>query len=214
MPAAIVFAAAPLSFAPRLQARLRHLDAPFVVAADAGAATALAFGLTPDVVIGDFDSLDAATLHQLRDQHVPIETYPQDKDETDGQLAIERALLAHPEELLLMGFLGGSRLDQELANVLLLTRLTVPTVLLDERNECRLLRGPGEHTWEPEPSEIVSFIPLTEEVGGVDTEGLQWPLRGETLRLGDTRSISNEPGGAGARVRLTDGLLLLTRHFV
>jgi thiamine pyrophosphokinase len=209
-----VFAAAPLSPTPRLRARLLHLEAPFVVAADAGAATALAFDLTPDVVIGDFDSLDAATLGRLRDEGITVESYPRDKDFTDGQLAIDRAVAEGPDSLYLLGFLGGVRLDQALANVLLLTRLSLPTVLLDERNECRLLRGPVEHGWDTEASEVISLIALTGEVHGVDTDGLRWPLRGETLRLGDTRSISNEPAGSPARVRLTDGLLLLTRHFV
>ena len=206
MPAAIVFAAAPVAPSPRLRARLSGLTEPFVVAADAGAATALAFGFTPNVVIGDFDSLDPSTVLD-----VPRETFPRDKDATDGQLAIERALGFHPIELVLVGFLGGPRLDQALANVFLLTRLELATVLLDEQNECILLRR--AHTWNPEPTEIISLIPITESVGGVSTEGLRWPLRGETLTRGDTRGVSNEPDAQRARVEITEGLLLLTRHF-
>ncbi len=206
VPAAIVFAAAPVAPIPRLRARLALLGDAYVVAADAGATTALAFDLTPDVVIGDFDSLDPAALGQL-----PLERFPRDKDATDGQLAIQRALQYSPSELVLVGFLGGPRLDQALANVLLLTTLDVRTVLLDEQNECVLVRA--SHTWTPEPTEIVSLIPLTPTVDGVVTQGLRWPLRDETLTRGDTRGVSNEPVGGAVSVKIREGLLLLTRHF-
>jgi thiamine pyrophosphokinase len=211
VPAAIVFAAAPLAPTDRLRSRLASLRDPFVVAADDGATTALAFGLTPDVVVGDLDSLDPATRSKLTG--VLIEEYPRDKDVTDGQLAIVRALQASPTELLLLGFLGGPRLDQELANVLLLTSLDTPAVLVDDGNEATVLRQRGEQVWTPERGEIVSLIPLGGDVTGVRTEGLRWALNGETLRFGDTRGISNEPAARVARVTIESGLLLVTRHF-
>jgi thiamine pyrophosphokinase len=214
VPAAIVFAAAPLTPTPRLRTLLSQLANAFVVAADAGAAIALEFGLTPHVVIGDLDSVDQLTLTYLVQHEIPVEEYPRDKDATDGQLAIERVLKEHPTELWLLGFLGGPRLDQALANVFLLAQLEVPTVLLDERNECRLLRGPASHTWAPESSEVVSLLPLTEEVHDVRTVGLRWALQGDTLHRGDTRGISNEPAAAQASVSISQGMLLLTRHFV
>jgi thiamine pyrophosphokinase len=184
-----------------------------VVAADDGATTALAFGFTPDVVIGDLDSIEPATLSELHRRGVPIETHPRDKDATDGQLAVDRALESHPTELHLVGYLGGPRLDQALANVLLLTTIEVPTVLLDATNECRLLRPHTAMSWSPHAGEVVSLIPLTPTVEGVRTEGLRWPLVDELLRLGDTRGISNEPADQRATVQTTAGLLLVTRHF-
>jgi thiamine pyrophosphokinase len=208
---AIVFAAAPLTPTPRLKARLAQLERPFVVAADDGATTALAFGLRPHVVIGDLDSLDPTTRVQLA--NIPTETYPRDKDATDGQLAIERALREAPRELLLVGFLGGPRLDQALANVLLLVNLTIPAVLLDEQNECVLVRPGTPYAWAAEPDEVVSLIPLAGDVAGVRTVGLRWRLDGDRLRLGETRGVSNEPIAGEASVSIQAGLLLLTRHF-
>jgi thiamine pyrophosphokinase len=209
-----VFAAAPLEPTPRLSARLAQLAHPLVVAADGGARTALAFGLKPELVIGDLDSIDAATLAHLRHENVPIETYPRDKDATDGQLAVERALALEPSELILLGFLGGPRLDQALANILLLVRLALPVTLVDEQNECVLLRGGAHHAWRPERIEIVSLIPLDHLVEGVRTTGLRWPLDGQRLWLGDTRSISNEAvNDDQASVSIERGLLLVTRHF-
>lgn len=213
MTAALVFAAASLEATPRVRGRLAQLHQPYVIAADAGAATALAFGFTPDVLIGDFDSLDAETLAELRIRRVAVEEFPRDKDFTDGELAIQRALREQPTELYLLGFLGGPRLDQALANVFLLTQATCPTVLLDERNECRLLRGPAIHEWEPEPTEVISLIPLSDS-RGITTVGLRWALREASLRVGETRGVSNEPSAETASVHVQEGLLLLTRHFV
>src|SRR5258708_21719882 len=121
-----VFPAAPPEPTARLRARLNEPARRYVVAADQGAATALAFGLKPDVVIGDLDSIDEATLAELRRLGVPIDVYPRDKNATDGQLAVELALQKHPTQLLLLGFLGGPRLDQALANVLLLVSVAAP----------------------------------------------------------------------------------------
>lgn len=212
-PAAIVFAAAPLAPTARLRARLSALRQPYVVAADRGAATALAFLYEPDVVIGDLDSIDATTLDELGRLGTPIETYPRDKDATDGQLAVERALRVRPSQLLLLGFLGGPRLDQALANVLLLVSVETPAVLLDERNECVLLRSGKKHSWQAERGEVISLLPLAGDAEGVHTRGLRWPLTGERLRLGDTRGLSNEPVADEVSVSIDGGSLLLTRHF-
>lgn len=210
----MVFAAAPVRPTVRLKARLAALGQPYVVAADAGAATALSFGLRPDVVIGDLDSIDDATLARLKAENVTFETFPRDKDATDGQLAVQRALEAEPAELILLGFLGGPRLDQAVANVLLLIRINVPVSVLDEHNACLLLRPGEERTWRPEAGEIVSLIPLERSAEGVRTRGLRWALNGERLELGDTRGISNEPANAAeVSVSLQHGLLLITRHF-
>jgi thiamine pyrophosphokinase len=210
---ALVFAAAPVQPTPRLTARLASLDTPRVIAADAGATTALAFGFTPELVLGDFDSIEPATLLRLQAEHVHIETHPRDKNATDGQLAIQRALESDPTELYLVGFLGGPRLDQALANVLLLAALEVPAVLLDADNECRLLRNASTLSWTTEPDEVVSLIPLTPTVERVRTVGLRWPLESERLLLGDTRGVSNEPATEHVQVSIDSGRLLVTRHF-
>ena len=210
---ALIFGGAPVVLTERLTKRLAQLDAPFVVAADAGADTAVRLGFLPHVVLGDFDSLEPASLNRLQQRGVPIESYPRDKDATDGQLAIERALAISPDDLLLVGFLGGPRLDQELANVLLLPRLPAATTLVDGSNECRLLRAGERWTWAAEPDEVVSLLPLWADAQGVYTDGLRWGLNGDTLRAGSTRGVSNEPIAERVRVGLTAGALLVTRHF-
>jgi thiamine pyrophosphokinase len=210
---ALIFGGARVVVTPRLTSRLAQLHDPHVIAADAGAETALRLGFVPDLTLGDFDSLNPRVLQRLQQRGVPIESYPRDKDATDGQLAIERALTRSPDKLLLVGFLGGPRLDQELANVLLLTTLEVETTLIDGTNECRLLRAGQRCAWAAEPAEIVSLLPLGGDADGVRTHGLRWPLNGETLRGGDSRGVSNEAVELQVEVSLTAGCLLVTRHF-
>ena len=184
-----------------------------MVAADRGAVTALALGYAPDLVLGDMDSIDAGTLEELMRRHVLVEPYPRDKDVTDGQLAAERALAVEPDTMLLLGFLRGARLDHEVANVLMLTLLPPRTVLLEEGNECMLLRSGEKREWDAEPGELVSLVPLGSDAHGVVTHGLRWALEGGTLHLGHTRGISNEPIAPRVGVSLGTGTLLVMRHF-
>lgn len=213
-----MFAGAPVWPTPRVRARVQALlqpRRPYVVAADGGARSALAFDLLPDLVVGDFDSLDHEIVEALRGRGAEIVPFPADKDATDGDLAVERVASRSPSEVLLLGFLGGERLDQSLANVGLLLRLPWSAALVDEQNECRLLRGGEQLGWTPAPGELVSLIPFGGDAGGITTRALRWPLVNADLPLGSTRGVSNQPVTAAgpAGVSLRRGMLLVARHF-
>ncbi len=210
----IVFGGVPVRPTPRLRRRLAEPSRDGVIAADAGAATALAFGYALDLVVGDLDSLDGRLAAELAGRGVSFERHSRDKDATDGELAVERALERGAEELVLVGFLGGPRLDQLVANLELLTRLPRDAVLLDERNEARLLRAGEALRWAAEPDEVISLVPFGGDAVGVSTEGLRWPLSEALLRRGSTRGVSNEPAASAVAVSLGEGALLVTRHFV
>ncbi|GAC1315291.1 MAG: thiamine diphosphokinase [Chloroflexota bacterium] len=212
---AVVFGAAPLSRTERLLRRIADLTKPLIVAADGGAATAFAFGCVPDVVLGDLDSIPAETLADVRERRIPVEVFPRDKDLIDGELALERAIEAGARRLLLLGFLGGPRLDMTLANISLLLRARSNNkVLADERNEVSLICGEGTQCWRAEPGELVSLVPLAGPVDGITTRGLRWPLMGARLALGETRGVSNEPvGDDPVTVTVRSGMLLVARHY-
>jgi thiamine pyrophosphokinase len=208
----VVFAGGSVVATPRLRHRLAALQHAYVVAADSGAATALELGLRPDLVVGDMDSIDLDVLDRLRAAGVPLQEHPREKDATDGELALQCALSSGARALILVGFLGGPRLDQELASILHVAGLQVDATLVDGVNECRLVR-PGEPAdWRPEPHEIVSVIPV-EDASGVRTDGLRWPLTGDRLARGTTRGVSNEPVAERVSVSIETGLVLLTRYF-
>lgn len=184
-------------------------SAQLIIAADGGAALALAAGIRPHVVVGDMDSLSAELADSLRRNGVEIRTFPSRKDETDLELALLEAIRRGAEEITIVGALGG-RLDHTLGNVYLLTmpQLRGKDVrLVDGRVEAFVVWGQAEIRGGR--GDTVSLIPLTPEVRGVQTEGLEYPLRRESLFMGPGRGISNVLLGPVARVSTSDGILLV-----
>ena len=181
----------------------------WLLCADGGARTALALGLQPEVVVGDLDSLDEAMQAHLRAMGCRMVVYPAAKDWTDLELALRLAVEEGASEIVVMGALGG-RLDQELANLLLLflpELREVPTRIVDDRQEMFVVRSQAEIVGQA--GDVVSLIPLGGDVEGIVTEGLLYPLRGERLRIGPARGVSNVMAAQVARVTIQSGTLLM-----
>jgi thiamine pyrophosphokinase len=185
--------------------------AEMVIAADSGAATALQYGCMPAIVVGDFDSLAPAVLQQLIVYGSEIRRVTAEKDETDTELAVLAAIEQGATAITLLGGLGGTRFEHTIANLLLLADIdTVPLRIADSDSTGWLLRGPGrERIIAGQVGDMLSLLPLTANATGVHTEGLHYPLRGETLRFGKPRGISNVFTQQTAEVSLQEGLLLL-----
>src|SRR5512144_1087802 len=116
-----------------------------VIAADGGARHAATLGVTIDVWVGDGDSVDPATLVALAGRGVPIERSRQDKDESDTELAVLAALRRGADGVVIVGALGGTRIDHSLANIGLLALPALagrPTVLVDARSRISLVQAP------------------------------------------------------------------------
>ena len=94
-------------------------SAAAVIAADGGTHHLMRLQHLPDLVIGDMDSLSDKAHKWLEKGNVPLQTHPAVKDETDLELALMAAANQFEDDILLFGVLGG-RLDQTLANILLL----------------------------------------------------------------------------------------------
>lgn len=207
---ALVFANGDLNDGPAVQAALIAAEDALIVAADGGARLALACGLTPALVIGDLDSLSEDETAMLRDRGAAIERVPAEKDETDLELALLEAARRGARPIILIGAAGG-RLDHMLANICLLAmpELRDHDVRIVSGRQTLWLIGPGEHLLEGASGDTVSLLPLTPEAAGIVTEGLAYPLRGESLRIGAARGVSNVMQAAQARVTLGAGLLLV-----
>ncbi len=194
---------------PELVRALVHAD-DRLIGADGGTRHILALRLMPDLVVGDLDSIEPAALAQLTDAGVAIERHPVHKDQTDLELAIECALRDGAEEIILVGATGG-RLDQTLANVLILAQRAwpVPVRVVDGRQQATLLRGPTTATLHATPGATVSVLPLSAEVTGICYAGLAYPLENATLALGSTRGISNVAQSDEVTITIATGLLLV-----
>lgn len=208
----IIFANGNLNRPDLLKARLRSTDRIFC--ADGGTRHALALSLTPEAIIGDLDSLDPALVAQMEANGVTIHRHPARKDETDLELALRLAIEESPDEIMLLTALGG-RLDQMLANILVLSRpeyASARLILVDGVYWAALLRDQQSLTITGHPGDTLSLLPLTPTVSRVTITGVEWPLTDKTLSLGSTLTLSNRLAETEARVEIGEGLVLVV-HF-
>jgi len=193
-------------------------DATYVVAADGGANLAASLGLAIDEWVGDGDSLGAEGLAQLRAAQVRIELASADKEESDTELGLVAATwVPGVRRITILGAFGGPRIDHEIANLYLLEHPAaehVEVTLLGPRARIRLLSGssPDGDAAELElrgrVGDTISLIPL-DDVVGVTTSGLRYPLADEDLPVGPARGLSNVRDAADATVTHRAGRLLV-----
>jgi len=184
--------------------------ADLLIAADGGALVCSGWGLLPDLVVGDLDSLGAGHAEELARRGARIVTYPADKDESDTELAVRLALERGADEIVLLAALGGARLDHAIANTLLLAapELGGQMCAVWGNTTVRALSGGGLMELTGSPGDIVTLLPLG-EAGAVTTQGLRYPLRDEPLHAGAARGLSNVIESAPASVSLGAGVLLV-----
>jgi thiamine pyrophosphokinase len=185
-------------------------DGDDLIAADGGAHHAVAMGFRPRVVVGDLDSLSPTLAEELAAQGVELEKHPVAKNKTDLELALERAIRDGAQEILLLGALGG-RLDQALANVLLMAQRDWPALirLVDATEIATVIHGGESMTLEAAPGSTMSLLPLSAEVTGITYTGMLYPLNDATLQLGSTRGVSNEVVSHPATVTIATGIALV-----
>lgn len=190
-----------------------------VVAADGGARHAAGLGLRLDRWVGDGDSIAPELLGALAESGVAIDRVAVEKDDSDAELALQAVLAAGADRVVILGGLGGPRVDHALANVGLLAHPALdgrPACLFDEHAaRVSLLVAPdptgrsvkGEYTGRI--GDLVSLVPIGESATGVTTDGMRYALRGEPLVLGRTRGVSNVRTSSTTRVTLESGRLLV-----
>ncbi len=182
-----------------------------VVAADGGLLRAQALGLDVDVVVGDLDSATPEAIPAAEAAGARIVRHPQATDATDLELALAEAVALGGRRVLVVASAGG-RLDHLLGSLLLLAAERYAALELDALVGDALVHVVrGERTVHGAPGELLTLVPLGGAAEGVTTDGLEYPLRGETLGPGTTRGVSNVFLGTEARVTLERGVLLAIR---
>ena len=188
------------------------------IAADGGARHASALGVALDLWVGDGDSIGDAGLAALEAAGIPVERARPDKDESDTELAVRAAIRLGAGGIVIVGALGGARIDHALANIGLLALPELdgrPATILDAGARLGLIRAPGpdggavERRLTGRPGDLVSLLPMAPGVEGVTTDGLLYPLLDEPLPIGRTRGLSNVRTASEARVAVRRGLLLV-----
>lgn len=203
---AIIFANGTFNDPQRVRELLRPED--LIIAVDGGTRYVWEVGANPQLVVGDLDSLTADEQRRLESAGVEIASFSARKDQTDLELALRRAVSEGASSILMVAALGG-RLDQTLANVLLLTLPELRGVdvrIVEGAQEAFLVRD--EALIKGQRGDTVSLIPLTGDANGITSKGLEWPLTDDGLRFGATRGVSNVLTEEQASVCVGQGLLL------
>ncbi len=176
-----------------------------VIAADGGADHCVASGVTPDLLIGDLDSIDEQTLAVVRAADVEVLSHPADKEETDLDLALaELRRRDWDGPLVLTGVLGG-RLDHTLATLGSLSRAADLSPEVFERDVHVWLLTPGGRSTirVAEVGATVTVMATTQST--VSGDGLRWPLSHTRLRPLDSLGLSNVVESPAAELRCEDG---------
>ena len=184
-------------------ARLRkQIAGSRVIAADSGMMHATTLGLVPELWAGDFDSAGPELAIQYR--HIPRQTFPAEKDATDGSIAVAEAIARGATAIVLVGGLGGQA-DHTvgiLGTALQLAQRGVPCIVTSGDEEAWPLLTGGTRIDLP-PASRLSIVPFS-DLEGLDLEGVKWPLSKRAVPLGSTLTLSNIANGP-VRIELQSG---------
>ena len=188
----------------------KALAGQFIIGVDRGAFHLLKRGISPDLAIGDFDSVTPEEYDAVSQATRELIHLPCEKDETDTEAALNLALQRGASEVTLYGALGG-RIDHTLANIRLLLQFVKKGLyvqLVGEKNRLTVL-SKGEHHLEATAFKYLSFFALESTVTHLTLKDVKYPLVNYTLAQDDIRCISNETLGADYQVKFESGYLLM-----
>jgi thiamine pyrophosphokinase len=183
----------------------------FIIAVDGGSKHAKSFGLIPDLIIGDLDSINQRDYLYFLKKGSKFKKYDADKDKTDLHLAIDYAIKSGFKEILLLCIFG-ERIDHLIANIFLLIKTVdyaVDIKIIDEFHEIFLIKDYLKINGRI--GDVVSLIPLTPVVTGIELSGLKFIPKDGKLRMSDTLGISNILTQKEASIKIKKGKLLVIK---
>lgn len=184
----------------------------YIVCADAGMRFCHAAAIMPDLILGDFDSVDEESYEYFQ-KVCPerMERFPSHKDETDTELALLRAIEAGADAITMIGATG-TRLDHVMGNIQMLKLALdrhVSCQIVDAYNRIRMVDKFAELKKADEFGKYVSLLPFTPEVRGITLKGFAYEVEDFTLVSGIARGVSNEQEAETATISCEDGILLV-----
>lgn len=183
-----------------------------ILAADSGMNALYAAAVTPDIIIGDFDSVDEKILAFFQqNKAIDFCTLNPEKDDTDTEFAIRESIRRGADSITIIGGTG-TRLDHVLGNISLLGigfEEQISMELLDEHNRIRMIQKPLTLEKDVQYGKYVSLIPYGGDVQGITLRGFKYPLSDYTMGGFNSLGISNEIVDEKAVIELTGGSLLV-----
>lgn len=184
-------------------------NSDLVIAADGGARHSVSLGWPVHCLIGDMDSIEPGLLKTLKNSE--IIRHPAAKDEIDFELALSLARKKGYVNIVVLGALGG-RWDMTFGN-LFLPRATGwgsdGICFRHGRWTFWNVSGPASLSIKGAKGDLLSLLPMGEDVRGVSLSNCRYPLWGETLRAGLSRGLSNEMLDSRCHLEFSSGSLLI-----
>ncbi|MEG0156610.1 MAG: thiamine diphosphokinase [Anaerovoracaceae bacterium] len=177
----------------------------YIICADGGYDLAVAEGITPSIVIGDFDSARLPVSPGLKTLTVPAK-----KDLTDTALCIDHAVEQGFTNLIIVGGIGG-RLDHTIANiqnVFSSMEKGISALMVDAKNIVMALINTST-ILPAKPGYKLSLFSFSQVCRGVTASGVAYPLQDHTLNAHFPLGVSNEITQEEAFIQVTDGELLV-----
>lgn len=182
-----------------------------LIAADGGANLIEKLKLTPNVVIGDMDSIKSKLLKKYK-----LINYPRKKDKTDFELAVDYCLKNKFKEIIIFGILG-DRIDHMIANIFLIAKIQAQNQSASRRINIKIIEGKKEIfilskeiVISGKINDEVSIVPVSEKLEGITTDGLYYRLIDNTLLFGSTKGVSNVMNKKIAKITIKKGIALIT----
>jgi thiamine pyrophosphokinase len=189
----------------------------YIICADGGLGYALAAGITPDVVIGDFDSADEADVAKVAaGGAVKIIRLNPEKDDTDMIAAVKHGIAEGKSDFVIIGGLSG-RFDHSMGNVQALSFLLDMRCrgwIVDGPNRCVMIGsgagGAGRISLDADASSYFSVLSYTERSEGVTIRNAKYEISDDVFTHSYPRGVSNEfAGDKPAGIEVADGRLLI-----
>lgn len=184
-------------------------DARFLICADSGANCVYRYNMNPDFLVGDFDSINSQVLEYYKSVNTNLEIYDAEKDDTDSEIAIQKAVDLGASEIVLLGATG-NRLDHVFGNIGLL-RISlekgIKARLKDEYNELYLINK--NSVLKGKCGETFSLQAYGSKVTNLSIKGAKYSLDGYDLEIGDPITVSNEFIHKDVFIEFDEGTLMI-----
>lgn len=167
-------------------------DCDFIICADSGANCLYKYDIKPNILLGDFDSINKEVFEYYNNNCPNVIKYPREKDFTDTELALSEALKLCIDEVVFLGCTG-TRLDHLFGNMGLILRCVengIKAYIKDDNNTIFIIDKTSVLTGEK--GEMFSIQAYMNEVKDLCIDGAKYPLHNYNLKFGDPRTISNE----------------------
>lgn len=189
---------------------IHRVSADFIIACDSGVDNAERYGIKPDLIVGDFDSISEANLKKMTEKKLNYVRYPKKKDDTDTMIAVKHAIDMGFEYIKIICVFGG-RLDHSIANIQAAHYAALRGAvveLIDKDNYAAVFMN-AEMEFRKKEGFYLSVFSLSDKSVGVSVSGAEYELSEGELSNSFPLGVSNEFINEKAVVSVKNGCLMV-----